>query len=152
MAPLASFEFNISRKPWIRNPVLRWDAGLQRAGIAWRNTLASYPPRESGCYSRTGTLRDKANFSITEVGREMNLLGVFYTRYALWGTGIYGPSGTAILPKKGKYLWFPCGDKLIRARQSSGYIWEGKLEEAATAMKDELKKGIGEYDEGELEE
>lgn len=83
------FEVTVTKKEWLSNPSKRWNAGLDRAGINYRQRLqrAHYPPIPPGStYIRTGTLANKATYEIVEFGKTAELRGVFYEPYVLFGT------------------------------------------------------------------
>jgi len=112
-----SLSLNITRKAWMSNPRIRWDAGLQRAGLAWRtsNSRAFEPPINPS-YTRTGQFADKSDFEITEVGKSMNFGGVFYSPFVLFGT-------------------------------SKWVGWPGHLDNSASMMQQGFINGVKEYDE-----
>lgn len=43
-----------------------------------------------------------------------------YAAAVMKGSGIYGPTGQPITPKKGKYLWFEYNGRLIRVKSVKG--------------------------------
>lgn len=84
-------EFNVTKKQWLTNPNLRWKAGLEKAGLNFRQRLqrANYPPAPPlSTYIRTGTLANKAGFSIYESGGTITMYfgSTFYLPYLLYGT------------------------------------------------------------------
>ncbi len=86
---MASFSLNIAvtKKPWMDNPKLRWDAGLQRCGQAWRTSNSpSYEPPINPSYDRTGTFGRSSDFEITEMGTTMTFGSTFYAPFILFGT------------------------------------------------------------------
>lgn len=113
-----SLQLTITRKEWLRNPEARWNAGLEHAGLQFRQHLqrSAYPPMNPGqTYVRTGTLADKAGFRIEEPGRVM----VFgSTDYLQW--------------------------LLIPARTVQN--WAGKKDELTDAMKQGFVDGIKNYE------
>jgi hypothetical protein len=84
-------EFTVNRANWLKNPNMRWRAGLDLAGLQFRQRLqrANYPPQPPmSTYIRTGTLANKANFKIYETGSSMTMMfgSTFYLPYLLYGT------------------------------------------------------------------
>lgn len=102
------FKTEVKAKPWVKNPRERWNYGLMRAGqVGWKGSLQKYPRKygpDAGGYKRTGALGNKADFRIVSLGQVMHFLGTFYTTFALFGTGIYGPKARPIRPVKAKFL------------------------------------------------
>lgn len=69
--------------------------------------------------AKTGTLRRSVNLRLFNIGVEVGP----NSKYASWvhnGTGIFGPYGTPIVPKKAKVLAFKVGGKMIFARSVKG--------------------------------
>lgn len=148
--------FSVTMKEWLHRPEVRWHSGLLAAGQAFIDAMQKYPATAKSQYRRSGALGNKSHFDITAYGKEISLISVFYAIFALMGTGIFGPKGTPIRPVKAKFLaWRSTGAKsgtlkiasgigfskgrmrarsskdvyLTFARQSSGYKWDGKIEE-----------------------
>lgn len=102
---------------WLSNPATRWNAGLEQAGLQFRQHLAraTYPPMNPGqTYVRTGTLADKANFNIEEPGKVMSFGSTDYLQWLL-----------------------------IPARTVQN--WGGKREELFSAMQEGFRIGIAEF-------
>lgn len=149
-------EFHVERKPWMKNPNLRWNAGLTEAGLQWRQHFqrAHYPAQSSSStYRRTGTLANKSNYKITKEGRGMELQSTNYLKYLLDGTGIFGPRAAPIRPVTKKFLAWK-GSSMIGGKKSTGWIfarevkgtkWFGKLEELKQAMIEAFKKGVSQF-------
>ena len=100
-------------------PALRWNAGLERSGLQFRNHLQieTYPPEPPlSTYIRTGSTAHKAGFTITEVGRSMDFGSTSYLKYLL-----------------------------MPARTVEN--WRGKREELIGAMSAGFKEGIKDYTE-----
>lgn len=83
-----SVNFQVTRRDWLRDPKLRWNAGLQYAGLNFRQSLgrSHYPPVPPTPYIRTYQLADRANFRIVEMGAVMEFGSTFYLPYVLQGT------------------------------------------------------------------
>ena len=148
-----TYDFTISKADWLNNPRGRWNKGLLYAGAAWKGEHQKYPPAPSNSsYIRKGGIRDKSDFEITEEGKEMLLRSTFYWRYLMFGTGIYGPKGTPIVPVNAKVLAWPVesGGLYSKGRDVSmafahsvrGYIWEGKLDSVLAVVKKAFVLGI----------
>jgi hypothetical protein len=81
-----SAQFTIQKKEWLEHPEQRWNKGLERAGMSFHNTLrfSNYPPiPPASTYKRTTATAKKANFRITQVGREMEFGSTSYLPYLL---------------------------------------------------------------------
>jgi hypothetical protein len=81
-----NLSMNISMRAWMKDPTIRWNAGLARAGMAFHNQLSRthYPPIPAGStYTRTFTTAKKANFRITEPGHVMEFGSTYYLPYLL---------------------------------------------------------------------
>ena len=175
----SSFEWSLRVADFISQPRALWNAGLKQAGLAWISTMQHYPPAPprqglQGLYTRTGTLGHKAKPKIVKFGQEMDLMGVFYTRYLLLGTGIYGPRHRPITPVHAKFLVFGAsgrggvvGHKLVAsgfskrkgglvhnssrdqylvfARSVRGTIWRGKLDEVKKNLIEAFIRGVKSY-------
>jgi len=157
-----SVEFTVTKKAWLENPKKRWQAGLEGAGLAWRQNLQRSHYGSTGStwstYARTGTLADKSNFIFPKgEGVEVDFISTFYLAYLLRGTGVHGPTGQPIRPGH-VMAWNNTGNvsllnpnmspraaghgsrnvpTMIFSMTSQGSIWEGKLE----ALIDEVVKG-----------
>ena len=96
-------EWTITKKAWLDNPPIRWNAGLVEAGTEFRNSMQEYPPESDSPFpsTRSGALGNTANFDIVEEGRLMHLMSLVYGKYLLYGTGIYGPTGQPIVSTEG---------------------------------------------------
>ena len=71
---------------WMEYPELRWNAGLENAGLQFRQRLQreNYPPPPPlSTYVRTGTLANKAGFNIVDFGRVAEVGSTFYLPYLL---------------------------------------------------------------------
>ena len=170
-------DVKVTMKDWIKNPRKRWQAGLEGAGIAWRQNLGRSHYGDTGSdfttYTRTGTLANKSNFIFPRgEGVEVDFISVAYLAYLLHGTGVHGPSGEPIKPVNARVLaWNNSGNvsllnpnmsvraasskrlrnknipTMVFAMSSQGSIWEGKLDELIDAVKDGFGRGISEYRE-----
>ena len=171
-----SIQIDVTKKAWLENPKLRWQAGLEKAGIAWRNSLQPSNYGSTGSdfstYARTGTLADKSNFIFPngEDGSEVDFISVFYLSYLLHGTGIYGPSGMPIVPVNAQALAWPntgnvsllnpnmspraasskrsskSVNTMVFAKSVKGSIWPGKLEELIQDVTAGFKDGVINYE------
>ncbi len=84
-------EFTVRKASWLSNPNLRWKAGLETAGLQFRQRLQrqNYPPPPPlSTYIRTGTLANKAGFSVAEGGSSIVLTfgSTFYLSSLLYDT------------------------------------------------------------------
>jgi hypothetical protein len=84
-------DFTVRKAKWLTDPNLRWNAGLEQAGLQFRQRLqrSNYPPPPPmSTYIRTGTTANKAGFKIyTEAGKLTMYFGsTFYLPYLLFGT------------------------------------------------------------------
>ena len=112
-----SINITVTKKPWMSNPRLRWNAGLQRAGLAWRTSNSPmYEPPINPSYDRTGTFGRSSDFEITEEGVSMDFGSVFYGPFIDFGTS----------------KW-------------SG--WVGHLDNSVSMMSEGFKNGVADYDE-----
>jgi hypothetical protein len=116
-------EFTVNRAKWLKDPNLRWKAGLDEAGLQFRQRLqrSNYPPPPPlSTYIRTGTLADKAGFKTYVVSGQSTMYfgSTFYLPYLLFGT----PQWVG---------WTP---------------WD-KLGEVLKAMQEGFKKGVRDYKE-----
>ena len=110
-------QFKVSRKDWIRDPRKRWNAGLEKAGLNFRQGLqrSHYPPiPPTSTYRRTYTTANKAGFRILVEGAEM----------------IFG--STEYL----KWLLIPA----VTVQH-----WEGKDQELLQGMQDGMRAGVRDY-------
>lgn len=162
-----NMQFIYKMAPWLRNPRQRWNQGLEAAGVAYMGAMQKYPGRRSGSYKRTGTLGNKAKYTITRQGEQMNFEAVTYAKHAIYGTGIYGRENRPIRPVKAKFLaWQAQGQGMLKvasgvsmrggkmkankgkdvfmifAREVKGYIWAGFLEKLVDAIKKGYRSGI----------
>lgn len=116
-----SIDLKVTKSSWLSDPTIRWNLGLQRAGLNFRQGLqrSRYPDApEHTRYIRTYTTADKAGFNITEPGRTMEFGSVDYLQFLL------APSPTT--PN-----------------------WGGKKDELVQLMVDGFKSGIAEFSGGE---
>jgi len=83
-----SVTFTVTKKAWMSNPALRWDAGLNAAGMNFRTGLSReyYPPIPPSGDHRTYQTADKAGFNITDPGHTMEFGSTFYLKFLLYGT------------------------------------------------------------------
>lgn len=110
-------DITITKKAWLSNPKERWNAGLEKAGLNFRQSLsrAHYPPvPPNSTYVRTGTLANKANFRITEPGQTMEFGSTYYLPFLL------APARTV-------------------------QNWAGKKDEVLKALQDGFKAGVRDY-------
>lgn len=80
-------EFKIVEAEWMKNPKLRWNVGLNRAGFNFRAGLQRnhYPPiPPNSTYDRTYLTADKANWRIVRQGEEMVFGSTHYLPYLLF--------------------------------------------------------------------
>lgn len=138
-------EFNVEvRENILPNVEARIKSGLLAAGTAWRSTMAKYPPAKSdSTYTRTGGLRNKTTFVLK--GLAVEFVSSIVARFLLFGTGIYGAKRQPITPKRGRFLIWRASrgsGGLIFARSVKGTIWQGKREEAVSAIKDAFIQGM----------
>ena len=139
---MISWTFDIKKKPFVDHPNLLWNEGLKDAGAGWSSEMKKYPPSQSS-YRRTHTMGDKANFNITSEGTSMDLTGVFYTKYVLFGTGIFGARGQPITPVSASMLsWVGPGGVRVFAKSVKGFIWAGKLDLVKQAIINGFKRGL----------
>lgn len=113
-----SINITVTRKNWMSDPKLRWNAGLDRAGNAWRtsNARSTYPPIPPSGDRRTNQFADQSDYEITEPGVSMNFGSTFYAPFILFGT-----------------------------RKWAG--WPGHLDSSVDMMKDGFINGVREYQE-----
>ena len=102
-----SITFTVTKQQWIANPRLRWKAGLEGAGIQFRQHLQrSYypPPPPMTSYVRTGLTADKAGFQIEDNPDSLAMAfgSTFYLPYLLYGTQYW--VGWTPWDKKGELL------------------------------------------------
>jgi len=83
-----SLSVQVKRKKWMKNPSLRWNAGLIEAGLNFRTGLSRghYPPVPPSGNVRTYQTADKAGARIVETGRVMEFGATFYLPFILYGT------------------------------------------------------------------
>lgn len=113
-------QITVTKRAWLSNPAERWNAGLDRAGVNFRQHLqrAYYPPiPPASKYVRTGATADRANYNIIEFGKVMEFGGTSYLTYLL-----------------------------IPARTVQN--WAGKKEELINAMQEGFRDGIVSYTGG----
>lgn len=88
----------------------------------------------------TGHLRSSINTQLLNVsGKPVVRVGtnVFYAVFVHDGTGIYGPKGTYIYPKRAKYMsWKSKGGKRVFAVRTKGMKPNRFLADAVMAAKD----------------
>lgn len=161
-----SLEFTITRAPWMSDPLQVWNEGLMNAGLRYREAFQpdEYPPQaELATYTRTGGLAQTVDFTVTEFGHLMEMGGPAVVGYLLFGTGVYGSTGQPIVADEGKFFaWRNSGEAAynkfgsarkaraegdwIFAKSVVGTIWEGKLEDVMTAVRDGFVSGVLNYD------
>jgi hypothetical protein len=84
-------EIEIRRAEWLKDPNLRWKAGLEGAGVQFRQRLQRQnypPPPPMSWYVRTGLLADKAGFNVVEEGGNLVMYfgSTFYLPHLLYVT------------------------------------------------------------------
>ncbi len=88
----------------------------------------------------TGRLRSDIHVQMIMVGgKPIGRVGfsVFYGLYVHEGTGVYGPKGAPIVPKKAKYLrWRAKNGKFVYAKKIMGMKPNPFLKDAVNAAKD----------------
>lgn len=79
--------FETKKAAWLDNPLLRTNAGLERALFNFRIGLSRgyYPPLPVGSH-RTYITADKADGNIVEFGQRAEFGSTFYLPYLLSGT------------------------------------------------------------------
>jgi hypothetical protein len=107
-------------------------ARAEAIGETFVETARGFAPR------RTGAGADSIQVeSITEQSNGYTIhvtVAEIYMRYQNDGTGLYGPNGTPITPKNGKFLVFPAliGGGMVFARSVRGteptHFWERTVE------------------------
>lgn len=72
----------------MQEPTLRWNAGLERMGLAWRtsNSRSMYPPLTPSYPHRTYQFADQSDYEIDDPGRHMTFGSTFYAPFILFGT------------------------------------------------------------------
>ncbi|HEY5911106.1 MAG TPA: hypothetical protein VJA21_10935 [Verrucomicrobiae bacterium] len=101
-------DITIREDDWLKHPAERWNAGLEKAGINFRQGLQRrhYPPAPAASrYVRTYMTADKANFKITEPGKVMEFGSVSYLQFLL-------------VPTSTVAHWAGTKDKLVELMQS----------------------------------
>lgn len=101
------FEFSVKKAKWLANPNLRWQKGLEGAGLQFRQRLqrSNYPPAPPmSTYIRTGTTANKAGFNIYQAGGSLTMFfgSTEYLPYLLYGTDRW--VGWTPWDKKGEIL------------------------------------------------
>lgn len=150
-----SIQFTINRANWLKNPNLRWRAGLDGAGLQFRQRLqrSNYGTPPAGAYPstyvRTGTLANKAAWRTFETGSSlyMQFGSTHYLQYLWYGTGIYGYRGQPITPINAQFLSWQAGGEWIHAKSVRGTIWEGHMDETVKQMEAGFKEGVRNYKE-----
>lgn len=81
-------ELNVTKKAWMSDPAIRWNAGLERGGFNFRTGLSRshYPPLPPSGDHRTYATAAKADYNIVEVGRVMEFGSTYYLPFLLFGT------------------------------------------------------------------
>jgi hypothetical protein len=102
---LFKLEFTVTKARWLDDPNLRWRAGAEAAGVQFRQRLQreNYPPPPPmSTYVRTGTLANKANFAVYEVGGSVIVFfgSTFYLPHLLYIT----PNWSGKLPELLDYM------------------------------------------------
>lgn len=109
--------------------------GRKVANKAKRNLNEDFPRRVD-----TGLLRSSVQAELVSLGGKVAVrvgTNVEYARFVHDGTGIYGPMGTPILPKNGKYLaWRNKAGKMVYAKKVLGMKPNPFLKNAMMAAKD----------------
>lgn len=145
-------ELKVTEAEWMKLPAIRWNAGLERAGLEYRQQLqpSGYPPKPpNSSYARKGAaggITSKANFKIITRGKEMEFGGPYYLKFLLFGTGLFGPTGALIYPKVANFLvWMGSGGQLVRRRSVAGTVWPGKKENIVEALTKGFIRGVKEF-------
>lgn len=115
-----SSTFTVQKASWLSDPNKRWRAGLDKAGLQFRQRLqiSNYPPQSAtSTYIRTGTLAKKANFRIHEAGDSLTMF---------FGSTFYLPY-------------------LILDGKTRGALWPDKKQELLDYMEAGFKEGIRDY-------
>lgn len=84
-----TIDLHVTKAEWLSHPAMRWNAGLEAAGLAFRQALQisqypSAPPETS--YIRTGHTASMANYNIEIFGQSMSFGSMYYLPYLLFGT------------------------------------------------------------------
>lgn len=82
-------KLQVNKKKWLSNPKSRWNAGLERAGLNFRQGLqrSHYPAIPPHTQSvRTYMTADKAGFRVVDYGHIMVFGSTFYLPFILDGT------------------------------------------------------------------
>jgi hypothetical protein len=112
-----SLSLNISKKEWLSQPAKRWNEGLEKAGVNFRQRLqiSHYPPiPPNSTYTRTGNTAKVAGSNITKFGERMTYGSMDYLQFLL-------------MPAK------------------SVKHWAGKKEEVFKAMQDGFRAGVRDF-------
>jgi hypothetical protein len=103
-----------ARSPQIVSKYL--EAGIKDAGAVILNTIVREAPQGD-----TKQLHSAHNIAMEYKPIQMKIYPKMeYAKYVNFGTGIYGPSHSPITPKKGKYLAFKIGNKMIFTKSVKG--------------------------------
>jgi hypothetical protein len=150
-------EITVTRANWLRNPEIRYKAGLGKAGLQFRQNLqrSNYGTPASGGgsgYQQTGTLANKANnpgFVILEsYGKLVMEFGsTSYLKYLWFGTGLFGVRGSPITPTRARFLAWQVGGQWYFANKTRGTKWEGHKDKALKDMIQAFKDGVKNYKE-----
>lgn len=138
MTEQMNFTLDIFVSPEFESMVMGTVDYMQQTGEEWKAWVGEQP-------RRSGQLAETANFQIN--GQEMELLAMHYLHFAFYGTGVYGPYGAPFGPISAQALrWesWPDGEEVVRM-WSSGYIWEGALEDAQSTIEEALRQYIAEH-------
>lgn len=82
------FTIAVSRKQWMQQPAIRWQAGLDAAGFNFRQGLqrAMYPPLPPSGDRRQYQTADKAGWNVEEFGKSITFGSTYYLPFILDGT------------------------------------------------------------------
>lgn len=128
MPATIKIRFTVKKPDWMSNVRRRWEAGLLYLGDVW--TSAEYPDvLPSGLLH--DSIRERMRFRIIEGSLEIELQTVFYYKYLLYGTGLYGPLNHLIYPVVAKALhWVDpsSGEDVFAAYIKGMHPWEGEID------------------------
>jgi len=117
MANAFDMTFKITKLPWMDYPAARWNEGLEKAAVNFRQHLQieTYPPiPPNSTYTRTGNTAKVAKGEVTKFGEVMQFGSMDYLKFLL-------------MPAK------------------SVKHWAGKKEEVFKAMQDGFRAGVRDF-------
>jgi hypothetical protein len=133
---------------WLDAPDEMIHAGLERAGLSYRQSMqmGNLPPIPADGY-RSGTLSNKANYKIDGDNKGMDLTSTYYAKFAINGTGMFGPYKFPIVPVNAFQLsWLPHGSsEWAHAKYTQGYIWHGFRDQLVGKIVDGFIQGMKEF-------